>query len=118
MDQTQNTFWDIRFEQREPPTEDKVTQINLGDEASPKPIFISKGLSQSEKDLISLVREYIDIYAWNYEDMPRLNPRVAMHRLNINSDVKPVKQQQRRFRPEIMEAVSYTHLTLPTIYSV
>jgi len=26
--------------------------------------------------------------------MPGLDPRVAMHRFNINSDVKPVKQQQ------------------------
>ena len=51
------------------------------------------------------MREYIDVFAWNYEDMPVLDPRVAMHRLNINSDVKPVKQQQRRFRPEIMEAI-------------
>ena len=28
-----------------------------------------------------------------------------MHRLNIKPDVKPVKQQQRRFRPDIMEAI-------------
>ena len=76
-------------------TEDKVTQINLGDEANPKPIFISESLSSSEKkDLISLVREYIDGFAWNYEDMSGLDPQVAMHHLNINSDVKPVKQQQ------------------------
>ena len=55
-----NTLWDIRFEQREPPTEDKVVQINLGDEANPKPIFISDGLSPSEKkDLISLAQEYM-----------------------------------------------------------
>ena len=39
-----NTLKDIRFEQLELPTEDKVTQINLGDEASPKPIFISESL--------------------------------------------------------------------------
>jgi len=46
------------------PIEDKVTQINLGDEANPKPIFISESLSLSEKeDLISLMREYIDIFA-------------------------------------------------------
>ena len=101
-----NNLWDTRFEQREPPTEDKVVQINLGDEANPKPIFISDGLSPSEKkDLISLVQEYIDVFAWNYEDMPGLDPRVVMHRLNINTDVKPVRQQQRRFRPEIMEAI-------------
>jgi len=40
-----NTLWDIRFEQREAPTEDKIIQINLGDEANPKPIFISESLS-------------------------------------------------------------------------
>ena len=28
-----------------------------------------------------------------------------MHRLNINPDAKPVKQQQWRFRPEITEAI-------------
>ena len=77
-----------------------------GEEANPKPIFISESLSPSEiEDLICLVREYIDVFAWNYEDIPGLDPRVAMHRLNINSDMKPVKQQQRWFRPEIMEAI-------------
>ena len=85
-----NTPWDIRFEQREPPTEDKVTQINLGDEANPKPIFISESLSPPEKeDLISLVWEYIDIFTWNYEDMPGLDPQVVMHRLNINLAQSP-----------------------------
>jgi len=59
-----NTLWDIHFEQYEPPTEDKVTQVNLRDEANHKPIFISESLSPPEKeDLISLVREYIDVFA-------------------------------------------------------
>ena len=52
-----NTLWDTCFEQREPSTEYKVTQINFGDEANPKPIFISESLSPSEKeDLIHLIR--------------------------------------------------------------
>ena len=33
--------WEKRFEQREPPTEDKVIQINLGSQDHPKLIFIS-----------------------------------------------------------------------------
>ena len=37
--------------------------------------------------------------------MPGLDPQVAMNRLNINADVKPVKQQQRRFCLKIMEAI-------------
>ena len=51
-----NTLWDTRFEQYEPPTEDKMTQINLRDEANSKPIFISESLSPSKKeDLIHLI---------------------------------------------------------------
>jgi len=99
-----NTLWNIHFEQREPPTEDKVTQINLEDEANLKTIFISKSLLLSEKeDLIYLIREYKDVLGWNYKDMPGLDLQIAMHRLNINQDAKPVKQQQWRFHPEIIE---------------
>jgi len=76
--------------------------------ANPKPIFTSKSLSPPEKeDLISLVREYIDVFAWNYEDMSELDPEVAMHRLNINPNAKHVKQQQRRFCLEIIEAIQF-----------
>ena len=69
--------------------------IHLGDEANPKPIFISESLSSSEKDdLIYLIREYKDVFAWNYEDMPGLDFQIVMHCLNINPDTKPIKQQQ------------------------
>ena len=88
-----------------PPTKDRVIQVNLGSQDHPKPIFISESLSLMEKEeLIVLIRECIDVFAWNYEDMPGLDPQVAMHRLNIKPDAKPVKQQ-RRFRPNIMEAI-------------
>jgi len=84
--------WEKRFEQREPPTEGRMIQINLGSQDHPKPISISEGLSLTEReDLIALVWEHINVFAWNYEDMPGLDPQVAMHRLNIKSDVKPVK---------------------------
>jgi len=101
-----NLQWEKRFELREPPTEDQVMQVNLGSQEHPKPIFISESLSLIEKEeLIMLIKEYIDIFAWSYEDMPGLDPQVAMHRLNIKPDVKPVKQQQRRFPPNVMEAI-------------
>ena len=73
-----------------------MIQVNLGSQDHPIPIFISESLSLTEKEeLVVLVREYINVFAWNYEDMPGLDPQVAMHRLNIKPDAKPVKQQQR-----------------------
>ena len=49
-------------------------QVNLGSQGHPKPIFISESLSLIEKEeLIALIREYIDVFVWNYEDMPGLD---------------------------------------------
>ena len=88
-----NTLWDIPIEQRKPPIDNKVIQINLGAEVKPKPIFISESLPLSKKkNLIHIIQEYIYFFSWNYKNMPGLDPQVAMHRLNINSDMKPVKQ--------------------------
>ena len=80
-----------------------MTQINLEDDANPKPIFISESLSPFNKE--DLIREYIDFFARNYEDITELDPQITMHHLNINPDAKPVKQQQRQFHLEIMEAI-------------
>ncbi|ONK77982.1 uncharacterized protein A4U43_C02F12980 [Asparagus officinalis] len=88
-----NIQYGDRFEQRESPTEDKVVQVNMGDEANLKPIFISDSLpSEEREELIAIIREYFNVFAWNYEDMPGLDPNVMMHCLNIKSDAKPVEQ--------------------------
>jgi len=72
----------------------------------PKPISISESLSFTEREeLTALIRKYIDVFAWSYEDLPGLNPEIAMHRLNIKPDAKPVKQHQRLIPPRIMEAI-------------
>lgn len=44
-----NALQDTLLEQYEPPTEDNSFQIDLGDEANPKPIFICETLSQRER---------------------------------------------------------------------
>ena len=73
-------------------TETKVIQIDVGDQTHPKLIYISESLSLMEKqDLISLIKEYTDIFAWSYENMHGFDPQVAMHHLNIKLDAKPVK---------------------------
>ena len=84
--------WKKCFERRGLPTEDKVIQIDVGDQKQSKLIFISESLSPTKKDVLtSLIKEYIDVFAWSYEDMPGLDPQVVMNRLNIKPDAKPVK---------------------------
>ena len=87
-------MWEKQFEQRELSTEDTVVQVDVGSHDHPKPIYISESLSLTEwEELTALIREYIDVFAWNYEDMPDLDPQIAMHHLNIKTDVTPMIQQ-------------------------
>jgi len=44
-----NLQWEKFFKQHKSPTEDKVVQVDVGDQACPKLISISKSLSPIEK---------------------------------------------------------------------
>ena len=72
----------------------------MSDQANPKLISISESLPPDEKQkpYISYTRIHRRI-AWSYEDMHGLNPREAMHHLNVKPDPKSVKQNNNSFTP-------------------
>jgi len=81
----------------------------MGDQKHPKLISISESLSPTEKqNLISLIKEYIEVFAWSYDDMPGLNPQVATHYLNIKPDAKPVKLLA--LRPLALDLMTTKHM--------
>ncbi|KAJ4963932.1 hypothetical protein NE237_023871 [Protea cynaroides] len=89
-----------------PPTDDEVRQVDLGTEGDPRPIFLSASLSSEEAEqYVQLLKEYLDIFAWSYAEMPGLDPEIAVHRQHIKPDAKPFKQAQRRFHPLLMEKI-------------
>ncbi|KAA0036540.1 uncharacterized protein E6C27_scaffold191G00420 [Cucumis melo var. makuwa] len=50
-------------------------------------------------------REYKDIFAWSYKEMPGLDPKVAVHHLAIKPGYRPIKQAQRPFLPELIPQI-------------
>lgn len=85
---------------------DDLKKLNLGDKKDPRPVFVSTLLSSDEEvEYFKLLMEYKDIFAWSYKEMPGLDPKVVVHSLAIKSGVRPIKQQQRRFRPELVSRI-------------
>ena len=41
-----------------------------------------------------------DVFAWSHEDMPRIDPSVIVHRLNVNPTSSPIRQKKRVFAQE------------------
>ena len=40
--------------------------------------------------LVQFLKDNLDIFAWNHEDMPGIPPKVIKHKLNVNLEKKPV----------------------------
>ena len=85
---------------------DELKEINLGTTKEPRPTFISALLTPEEEErYLRLLVEYKDVFSWTYKEMLRLNPSIALHHLAVKKGVRPVKQAQRRFRPELIPQI-------------
>ena len=74
------------------PHEEPVESINLGTEEDKKEVKIGANLEPSFKQrLIEMLRDYVEIFAWSYEDMPGLDTDIMVHRLPTKEDFPPVK---------------------------
>jgi hypothetical protein len=77
--------------------------INLSNDPDVnKPISISMSLSAEErKCLIDLLHEYKDVFAWDYDEMPGIDPGLVAHSLNVEPGTRPVVQPMRTFHTEV-----------------
>ena len=81
----------------------ELEEVDLGsDLQEPRPISISASLTETEKsELILLLKEFKDVFAWDYNEMPGLDPGLVAHMLNVDPEAKPVAQPARIFHTEI-----------------
>ena len=86
---------------------EKLEEIDLGtDPQKPRPIPINSKLSKEEKvELIILLKEFRDIFAWDYSKMPRLDLELVVHTLNVDPKAKPMAQLAKVFHTKIKKHI-------------
>jgi hypothetical protein len=84
------------------PHQEDLEVINLGTEDAKKEIKIGAALEEKVKrGLIEMLQEYVDVFAWSYQDMPGLDTDIVVHRLPLREDCPSVKQKLRRTSPDM-----------------
>ena len=58
------------------------------------------------QEVTAFLRSNRDIFSWTYEDMPRIDPSVIVHRLNVLPSFPPIRQKKRVFTPERDQAIA------------
>ncbi|RVW66941.1 Retrovirus-related Pol polyprotein from transposon 297 [Vitis vinifera] len=88
------------IDQRVSPVVGEKEIVDFGTADQPRELRIKSDLSIDERNnLIQLLRSYLDIFAWSYEDMPSLDPSIIQHRLPLLPHARPVEQKLRRLHP-------------------
>jgi len=84
------------------PHKEEIEIINLVTDEDKKEIKIGTLLDVNiKKIVIELLRNYADIFAWLYKDMPGLVPEVVEHRLPLKPECPLLKQKLRRSHPDM-----------------
>jgi hypothetical protein len=85
---------------------DPLEEIDIGDGKTLRSTFVNKTLETDPRnEMIGLLKEYSDCFAWNYTEMPGLSHEIVEHQLSIKSGFRPFKQKARTFRPDLLPRI-------------
>ena len=78
----------------------KVLDLSKGDEK--KEVKIGTSMKKEVKEeLCVLLKEFRDVFAWSYNDMPGLDTDIVQHKLPLKPECPLVRQKLRRMKPEM-----------------
>lgn len=55
--------------------------------------------------MITLLRDYKDVFAWSYKDMPGIEPTFYQHIIDLRKDARLVQQKRYRMNPNYAKKV-------------
>ena len=88
-------------DQKMGPHKEETELVNLVTGRGKKTVKIGTSITAPiREELITLLRDYQDIFAWSYQDMSGLSSDIVQHRLPLNPECSLVKQKLRRMKPE------------------
>ena len=52
-----------------------------------------------------MLHDYVEVFAWSYEDMSGLDTDIVVHHLPTKEDCPPIKQKVRHMWPDVSEKI-------------
>ena len=85
---------------------DELEEVDIGSGDRPRLTYRSAKLDpEYTRELINLLKEFKDCFAWKYYEMPGLDRSTVEHRLLIKPGYRPFKQAPRRFNPNVLDDI-------------
>ncbi|VFQ89214.1 unnamed protein product [Cuscuta campestris] len=108
----------LKAEEKRPRVEvaGDIEEVELEPGTPGRLVRIGKDLgAELRSRVISVLRRFRRVFAWSPADMLGLDHKIAVHRLNVLPDAKPVKQKRRHLSQERRDFVKKEVATLQSI---
>ncbi|XP_019181909.1 PREDICTED: uncharacterized protein LOC109177020 [Ipomoea nil] len=93
-----------RKEQPEPSEE--IEEVPLSEDRPERKVKIGRALTPELRlEVLAILQEFADIFAWGPKDMPGIDCTVICHRLAVDPAAKPVKQKTKHLSSDRREFV-------------
>ena len=97
------------------PEEQQTEVVLIGPEGSEETVQISKEMEPEERDqLVGLLKEYHDVFAWKYTQMKGIPTQVGLHKILLEPDATPVQSQRYRMNPNYTKIVKVRFISSST----
>jgi hypothetical protein len=75
----------------------------VASEQDPKHVNLASHLTKKQRvDYGELLKEFADIFAWQYDDLNTFDTEVIQHKIPLNKDTKPFRKKLRSFNPLLL----------------
>lgn len=82
---------------------EKLEKIHVCKVDPSKELQIGHELKQPiQGKVLKFLQQNLDVFTWNHEDMKRIDPITACHRLRVDPSVRRKLQKRRPLNPESM----------------
>jgi hypothetical protein len=78
-------------------------ECNIGTPEEPKFVKLSSSLTTEQRaKYTELLKEFVDVFAWTYEDFKTYDTYVIQHKIPLKEGAKPFRQKLRQINPMLL----------------
>jgi len=80
-----------------------TSECNIGTQEETKFVKLSRNLTQEQRaEYTELLREFVDVFAWTYEDLKTYDTSVIEPKIPLKEEAKPFRKKIRKINPMLL----------------
>jgi hypothetical protein len=84
----------------------ETRKVNIGTDSCPKYVNLGVDCTTQEVDqYVVLFKEYIDVFAWIYDDLKYYDETILQHIIPLREEANPIKKKIRMMNPKLKPLV-------------